>query len=323
MSPVKVLITITAAVIVAVSPARAQQYPAKPVKILVGYGTGGTGDITTRIVAQKLSEVLGQQFVVDNRPSAGGIVASQLGAKASPDGYTLIFIATGNFAMTPSLFKSLPFDPVNDFEAIAQIAYFAFAMVATADSPLHAVKDVIAQAKANPGRLNVGSVAIGSAQYLAAELFKSAAGIEATTVPFKTSGDVISALRANSLQLGFETLAPLVPHVKSGTLKALAVTTRQRFPELPAVPTMIEAGLPGYEVSAWNGLAAPAKTPRAIVDRLNHEINAVIALPDVQQRFLELGVVAKGGTPEQMRDLLISDIAKWKDAIEKAKIEKQ
>ncbi len=307
----------------ALSPVRAQTYPAKPVKILVGYGTGGTGDITTRIVAQKLSEALGQQFIVDNRPTAGGIVVSQLGAKAAPDGYTLTFIATGNFAMTPSLFKSLPFDPVNDFEPIAQIAYFAFAMVVNGDSPLHTVKDVISQARANPGRLNVASVAIGTAQYLAAELFKAAAGIEATTVPFKTSGDVISALRANSVQLGFETLAPLVPHVKSGTLKAIAVTTRQRFPELPGVPTMIEGGLSDYEVSAWNGLAAPARTPRTIVDRLNHEINAALALPDLQQRFLELGVVAKGGTPEQMRDLLVRDIAKWKDAIEKAKIEKQ
>lgn len=306
-----------------VVPAFAQQYPNKPVKILVGYGAGGTGDITTRIIAQKLSERFGQQFVVDNRPGAGGIIASQLGAKANPDGYTLVFIATGNFAMTPSLFKSLPFDPVNDFETIAQIAYFAFAMVTNGDSPLHTVKDVIAQARASHGKMNIGTVAIGSAQYLAAELFKSAAGIEATTVPFKSSGDMITALRANSLQLGFETLAPLVPHVKSGALKALAVTTRQRFQELPAVPTMIEGGLAGYEVSAWNGLAAPAKTPRAIIDRLNQEINAAVALPDVQQKFLELGVVAKGGTPAQMHSLLVSDIAKWKDAIEKAKIEKQ
>ncbi len=185
------------------------------------------------------------------------------------------------------------------------------------------MKDLIADAKANPRKLNVGTVSIGSAQYLAAEYFKSLAGIDVTTVPYKNTGDVLSAVRSGSVQVGVETLGTITSHIKSGGLRAIAVTTTQRFPDMPDVPTVIESGLPGYDVSGWNGLAAPAKTPRAIVDRLNREVNAVLALPDVQKRFLELGVVAKGGTPEQMKTILQQDTVLWRDVIEKAKIEKQ
>lgn len=303
--------------------AAGQAYPNRPVKIVLGYGAGGTGDIVFRIVAQKLGERLGQQFVIENRPSAGGIVASQLVAKAPPDGYTLIMVATGNFVMTPSLFKSLPFDALNDFDMVTQVAYFSFAFVVNADAPWRTVKDLIADAKANPRKLNVGTVSIGSAQYLAAEYFKSLAGIDITTVPYKNTGDVLSAVRSGSVQVGVETLGTITSHIRSGGLRAIAVTTTQRFPDMPDVPTVIESGLPGYDVSGWNGLAAPAKTPRAIVDRLNKEVNSVLALPDVQKRFLELGVVAKGGTPEQMKTILQQDTVLWRDVIEKAKIEKQ
>jgi len=303
--------------------AAAQTYPNRPVRIVLGYGVGGTGDIVFRVVAQKLSERLGQQFIIDNRPSAGGIVASQLVAKATPDGYTLIMVATGNFVMTPSLFKSLPFDPVADFDMITQVAYFSFALVVNADAPWRSVKDFIADAKANPRKLNVGTVSIGSAQYLAAEYFKSLAGVEITTVPYKTTGDVLSSVRAGNVQVGVETLGTIASQIRSGALRAIAVTTTQRFPDMPDVPTVIESGLPGYDVSGWNGLAAPAKTPRAVVDRLNKEVNAVLALPDVQKRFLELGVVAKGGTPEQMKTVLLQDTTLWRGVIEKAKIPKQ
>jgi tripartite-type tricarboxylate transporter receptor subunit TctC len=182
---------------------------------------------------------------------------------------------------------------------------------------------LVAEAKANPGKINIGTVAIGSAQYLAAEIFKSAAGIHAVTVPYKTSGDVVMAVKTNDVQAAFETLAPVTPHLKAKALKAIAYSGAERFPGLANVPTVSEAGLPGYDVSAWNGIAAPAKTPRSVVDRLNREMNAVLALPEVQQRFLELGIVATGGTPEQLTATLVKDIAKWKDAIEKAKIEKQ
>lgn len=301
----------------------AANYPNKPVKIIVGYGAGGTGDVTMRILAQKLSDRLGQQFVIENRPSAGGLVASQLVAQSAPDGYTLVFIATGNFAMTPGLFKSLPFDPVKDFEMISLAGNFGFALITRADSKMTSVKDLITQAKANPGKINIGTVAVGTAQYLAAEYFKSAAGINAITVPFKTSGDVVSAVRAGEIDVGVETLAPVIAHIQSGAVRALAVTDPQRFPALPNVPTVSEAGVPGYIVSGWNGLAAPAKTPREIIDKLNREIQQALAAPDLQKKYVDLGIVPKGNTPEEMSALLKKDIALWKDVIEKAKLEKQ
>ena len=191
------------------------------------------------------------------------------------------------------------------------------------ESKLKTVKDVIAAAKANPGKLTVGTIGIGSTQHLSAELFKSLAGIDITVVPFKGSSEVLTALKGGDLQLGFEILAPVMAQVKGGGLRAVAITTQSRFPGLPDVPTVIESGVPGYEVASWNGIAAPAKTPRPVVDLLNKEINAVLALPEVKQRFDELGVIPQGGTPEELSALLTKEIAKWKDVVAKAKIEKQ
>ena len=191
------------------------------------------------------------------------------------------------------------------------------------ESKLKTVKDVVAAAKADPGKLTVGTIGIGSTQHLSAELFKSLAGIDFTVVPFKGSSEVLTALKGGDIQLGFEILAPVMAQVKGGGLRALAVTTQSRFPGLPDVPTVIESGVPGYDVASWNGIAAPAKTPRPVVQLLNKEINAVLALPDVKQRFDELGVVPQGGTPEELGALLTKEIAKWKDVVAKAKIEKQ
>lgn len=300
----------------------ADAYPSKPVKVMVGYGPGGTGDLTVRLVAQKLLEKTGQPFVIDNRPSAGGIVASQVVQQAVPDGYTLNFIAAGNFAMTPSLFKSLPFDPVKDFEMVSLIGTFGFALAVDQASPLADTRSLIAYAKANPGKLNIGTISIGSAQYLSAEVFRAMAGIDVTIVPFKTTADVVRALRSGDVQAIFETLAPVVPQAKAGTLRVLGVTEPQRFPALPQVPTIAES-LPGYEIVGWNGLAAPARTPREVIAKLNAEVNAAVAQPDIRQKFLELGVVARGNTPEQMAALLKKDIAWWRDVIEKSKIAKQ
>jgi tripartite-type tricarboxylate transporter receptor subunit TctC len=301
----------------------AEAYPNRPVKIMVGYGPGGTGDLTVRLVAQKLMEKTGQAFVVDNRPSAGGIVASQVAQQATPDGYTLNFIAAGNFAMTPSLFKSLPFDPIKDFEMVSLIGTFGFALAVDSKSTITDARGLIAQAKADPGKLFIGTISVGSAQFLAAEVFRSMAGIEATIVPYKTSADVVRALRAGDVQAIFETIAPVVPHVKAGTMRVLGVTEAQRFPGLPNVPTIAESGLPNYEIVGWNGIAAPARTPREVIARLNAEINAAVVQPDIRQKFLDLGVIARGNTPEQMTALLKKDIAWWRDVIEKAKIAKQ
>lgn len=302
--------------------ALAQDYPSKPAKIVVGFAPGGVADITVRIVAQKLSERLKQQFLVENRPSAGGIIAAEAVAKAPPDGYTLLLISNGN-AVSTSLFKKLSYDPVKDFATVSQIGYFGLAIVTSNESKLKTVKDVVAAAKADPGKLTVGTIGIGSTQHLSAELFKSLAGIDFTVVPFKGSSEVLTALKGGDIQLGFEILAPVMAQVKGGGLRALAVTTQNRFPGLPGVPTVVESGVPGYDVASWNGIAAPAKTPRPVVQLLNKEINAVLALPDVKQRFDELGVVAQGGTPEALGALLTKEIAKWQDVVAKAKIEKQ
>ena len=302
--------------------ARAQGYPSQPIRILLPYGPGGVADITARVIAQKLSESLRQQVIVDNRPSAGGIVATEAAMKAEPDGYTLLWLNQGH-AVSVSLFKSLPYDPVKDFAPVSTVGFFGIALLVGSDSPLKTVAELISAAKANPSKFNIGTTIIGSTQYISAELFKSMAGVDVPTVPFKATPLVITAVKSRDIQAMFEILAPVIPHIRSGSLRALAVTFDHRFAGLPEIPTMAEAGLAGYEASAWNGVAAPLKTPKAVIDRLNKEINAVVALPDVNKRLQDLGVDARGSTPEGLHQLLISEIAKWKVVVERAKIPKQ
>jgi tripartite-type tricarboxylate transporter receptor subunit TctC len=274
------------------------------------------------VVAQKLSAQLGQQVLIENRPSAGGIVAADAVAKAAPDGYTFLLMSNGN-AVSASLFKSLPYDAVADFASVSTLGFFDIAMITKGDSKLTSVKDVLAYAKANPGKLNIGTINIGSTQNLSAELFKAMSGIEATIVPYKGSPDVLVALRGNDVQVAFDMLAPIISQTKSGVVKVIAITSDRRFPGLPNVPTVAESGLPGYQASSWNAISAPAKTPRVIIDRLNKEINSALAAPEVKSKLLELGVVARGGTPDELKNLLESDIKKWRGVIERAKIEKQ
>jgi len=311
-----------AALAAAAAGALAQNYPTKPIKIIVPFGAGGVADITARVLAQKMSDSIGQQVIVDNRPSAGGIIASEAVAKADPDGYTLLLISNGN-AVSATLFKSLPYDTVNDFAPVSTAGFFDIVVLVNGDSKIGSVRELIAAAKANPLKFNIGTINIGSTQHLSAELFRSMAGLEAQTVPFKGTPAVITALRANDVQVAFEILAPVMSQIKGGALKALAVASNRRFPGLANVPTVTESGLPGYQASSWNGIAAPAKTPKAIIDRLNREVNAAVAAPEVRQRLQELGVEARASTPEALKELLISEIAKWRAVIERAKIEKQ
>ena len=300
----------------------AQTYPNQPVKILLPYAAGGVADITARVIGQKLSQQLGQQVIIDNRPGAGQIVATEAAMKAEPDGYTLLWLNQGH-AVSVSMFKSLPYDPVRDFAPISTVGFFGLALLVNSDSPYRSVKDFIAAAKASPGGLNVGTTSIGGTQFIAAELFKSMAGLEFQTVPFKATPAIITAVKGKDLDGMVEILAPVIPHIKSGNLRALGVTFDHRFAGLPEVPTLAEAGVPGYEASAWNGVAAPAKTPRAVIERLNKEINAAVAAPELRQRLQDLGVDARASSPEAMRELLISETAKWKAVVERAKIEKQ
>ena len=302
--------------------AGAQAYPTKPVKLIVPFAAGGVADITARVLAQKMSDTIGQQVLVDNRPSAGGIIASEAVAKAEPDGYTLLFITNGN-AVSATLFKSLPYDTVKDFAPVSTVGFFDLVLIVGADSKLASLKDLIGYARANPGKLNIGTINIGSTQNLAAELFKSMARIDAQVVPFKATPAVVTALRGGDVNAAFEILAPVLSQIKAGAVKPLAITSSRRLRGLPNVPTVAEAGVPGYQASSWNGVAAPARTPKAVIDKLNREINAAVSSQDVRQRLEQLGVDARAGTPAELRELLVSEIAKWGDVIERAHIEKQ
>jgi tripartite-type tricarboxylate transporter receptor subunit TctC len=302
--------------------ASAQGYPVKPIRLVLGYAPGGVADITARLVTQKLSASLGQQVVVDNRPSAGGIVAGEAVARADADGYTLLHMNAGN-AITVALFKSVPFDIVKDFAPIARLGSFDILLLVPKESKLASVKDLVAAARSDSARFNLGSITPGSTQHLAAELFKVMTGVNVPTIPFKTTPNLVSALRANDIQVAFEITAPVMGMVKSGELRALAISAPSRFPGLADVPTVLESGVGNYSVGAWNGMAAPLKTPREIVERLNREANAALGQADVRQKFLELGMSPLGGTPDQLRELLVSDITKWEKVVAAAKIEKQ
>ncbi len=304
------------------APVSAQAWPTKPIRLVVGFAPGGVADVTARVVAQKLADQLGQQVVVDNRPGAGGIVAAEAVAKAVPDGYTLLLMSNGN-AVSASLFKSLPFDTIADFAPVSTLGFFDVAVVASTEAKIDSMKALIAYAKANPGKLNIGTINVGSTQHLSAELFRSMTGFDATIVPYKGSPAVITALRANDVQVAFEMLAPVVPQAKSGAVRILAVTSERRNPAFPDVPTVAESGVPGYAASSWNAIAAPAKTPAALAERLNAEIQRALAAPEVKEKLASLGVTARGSTPDEMKRLVAGDVEKWRRVIEQAKIERQ
>ncbi|MGH8661112.1 MAG: tripartite tricarboxylate transporter substrate binding protein [Burkholderiales bacterium] len=302
--------------------ASAQNYPARPIRFLVPFGPGGVGDITARVAAQKLSASLGQQVIIDNRPGAGGIVATEIVAKAAPDGYTMLLLNNAH-AISMSLFKSLPYDTLRDFAPVSSLATFSIVLLVKPDSPLKSARDLIAAAKASPGKLNVGTIQIGATQHLSTELFKSMTGVNWVHVPYTNTGLLLAGLRGDGVQVAFEFIAPVVGMVKAGQFRALAVTTRTRFSGLPDIPTVQESGVPGFEVTSWNGIGVPAKTPRAIIDRLNRAMTEVLAAPDVKQRFQELAVDTFPNTPEGYRKHIAAEIAKWGKVIETARIPKQ
>ena len=315
-------LVIGVALLAAAAAASSQAYPARPIRLVVGFAPGGVADVTARVVAQKLAEVLGQPVVVDNRPSAGGIVAAEAVAKADPDGYTLLLMTNGN-AVSASLFKTLPYDTRKDFAPVSTLGFFDVAIVAGEGSRLDSIAAVLAYARANPGKLDIGTINIGSTQYLSAELFRSMTGIDATIVPFRGSPAVVTALRSGEVGIAFEMLAPILPQAKAGAVKNLGIASERRAPGLPDVPTVAESGVAGYAATSWNAIAAPAKVPASIVERLNRAINEALQDPAVRQKLAAQGVTARGGTPAEMRELLERDIDKWRKVIRDAKIEPQ
>jgi tripartite-type tricarboxylate transporter receptor subunit TctC len=300
----------------------AQGFPSRPLKIIVPFGAGGVADLTARTVAQKLSQSLGVSVVVENKPGAGGVVASDTVAKAESDGHTLLLMSNAS-AVSATLFKSLPYDTVRDFAPVSTLGFFDIAIVAPAESKFKSLAELLAYARANPGKLNIGSINIGSTQNLAAELFKTHVGADMQIVPFNGTPAVINALRGGQIDAAVEILAPVMGQIKGGALRALAVTSEKRTALLPDVPTAKESGLPNYLASSWNALAAPAKTPKDVVMRLNRDITAALQSPEVRNRLHELNVEARASTPEQAHELLVGEIKRWGEVIQHANIPKQ
>jgi len=302
--------------------ARADTFPSKPITLLVPFAPGGIADITARTVAQGMGPLLGQTVVVDNRPSAGSIVASQAVAKAAPDGHTLLLMSNGN-AVSASLFRKLPFDVARDFAPITTLGFFEMVVAVDAGSRFRSLPEVLAYAKANPGKLNIGTIAVGSTQHLAAELLKMRAGLDAVIVPYKGSPDVLRALKAGDVDVAVEILGPTMGQITGGSVRALALTDDRRNPVLPDVPTVQEAGVKDYDVTSWNALAAPAGTPADVVAKIGKAARDALATPAVTKRLQELGVRAQAGTPAQLDTLLHHEIRRWRDVIQAAKIELQ
>lgn len=297
----------------------ANTFPSKALRIVVPFGPGGVGDLTARLVAGKLSESLGQPVVVENKPGAGGVVATETVVRSEPDGHTMFLMSNGS-AITAALFKKLPFDMGKDLTPVSTLGYFDLAILTNADSPYKTLADVVNFAKANPDKLNIGSIAIGSTQNLTAELFKSAAGIKAQVVPFNNTPALIGAMRGNQIDLSVEILGPALTHIKSGAFRPLSVTGDKRSVVLPDVPTAVEQGLTGLVSSSWNALAVPSKTPPEVVARLNKELVAILATPEVKQKLLALNIDARSSTVGFAADLLANDTKRWAGVIERAGI---
>jgi tripartite-type tricarboxylate transporter receptor subunit TctC len=304
--------------------AQTAAFPSKTIKIVVPNAAGGAADITARTVGQKLAEALGQSVVIENKPSAGGIVAGEMVARADPDGHTMLLISSGT-AVSASLFKSLPFDTVKDFTPVSKLATFDLVIASAEGGRFKTFAELLAYGRANPGKLNIGTPQVGTTQNLAAELFLSSSGLSAQIVPFNGTPPVITALRGGSVDAMVEIVGPLMPQIKSNAVRPLALLGDKRSASMPDVPAVREAGGPlaKFQASSWNGLAVPSHTPREVVLRLSREIQAIMEMPDVKKRLSDVNLNAQGSTPEQAAEVLAADIRRWHEVIVKAKIDKQ
>jgi tripartite-type tricarboxylate transporter receptor subunit TctC len=296
----------------------AQQWPVKPVRIINPFSPGGSLDLVSRLLAKGMSSDLGQQFIVENRPGAGGSIGIELVAKSPPDGYTLLMVQS-SLTVNPSLQRKVPYDPVRDFEPVSKVSSYMFFVVVHPSLPVRTVKELIALAKTRPGQVNYASVGVGSGTHLAGELFGHMAGVQLTHIPYKGTGQVMPDLLGGQIALTFGSTS-VVPHVKQGKLHILGVTGAKRAAVLPNIPTLDESGLKGYEVTAWNGLFAPAGTAQAIVTRLNEQTRKHMAQQDARSVMDSQGMDADTNTPAELGNLVKSELVKWARVIQIAKI---
>ena len=303
-------------------PAFAQAWPNKPVRILVPFGAGGIADITVRIVAERLGDKLGQRFVIENQPGPGGINAARAALQGGADGYSLALFSNGT-AVASGLFKNLRYDPVKEFAPVSALGYFEFIFATGGESRFKTMGELLAEARAKPGVLNIGTIASGSTQNLSGELFKSSANIDARIVPYRTTPDVILAALRGDVDVIVDSYASMKANLQDNRLRALGASSITRSVSLPDVPTVAEGGVPGFDVTSWNAIFAPAGTPQPIIDTLNKGILEVLAMPETKKLLLDLGIEAKGSTPAELGDKLKADIVKWSAIIDKSGIEKQ
>jgi tripartite-type tricarboxylate transporter receptor subunit TctC len=315
-------IAVAALLLVLPTVAQGQNYPNRPVRVVVPFGAGGVADVTTRIAVDKLGEKLGQRFVVENQPGAGGINAARSVLASPPDGYTL-FLASNGTAVSVALFKSLPFDPVKDFAAVSLLGSFDLVLATSASGPFRTLQDFVKAAREQPGKLNVGTINVGSTQNLGAELFKTAADVDFQIVPYRNSPEALVALLRNDVQMVIDFHAALKSQLADQKIRALATSGAARSQSLPDVPTVQEAGVRGYDVTSWNGLAGPGAMPKEVIATLNKAVHEVLADADLKKRYLELGIEAKASSPEEMKTRLQAEIGKWAKVIERANIPKQ
>ena len=311
-------IAFAATMALAASPAAAQSYPSKPIRILVGFSPGGGTDVMARLIGQKLTEAWNAQVVVEIRPGAGGVLAADLTAKAAPDGYTLMIGHVNSHGIAPAAMSKMPYDAARDFAPIILIGTTPNLLVANAGTGAKTLDDIVRAARANPGKLTFGSAGNGSSQHLATEMFKLAAKVDVLHIPYKGSGQMIPDLIAGQIGYSFDTMTAITPHVKSGKVTPIATTRLKRSPAYPNLPTVAELGYPGFDVSTWYGLMAPAGTPVEIVTRLNREVERILTLPDVKEKLNSVGAEDGGGSPEQFGKFVRDEIAKYAKIVKEA-----
>ena len=311
-------ILLVAACVYAAADAFAQRYPVKPIRVIIAYPPGGGVDFVARMVAQKLTESWGQQVLIDSRPGGGGNIGTQIAAKVAADGYTLLISPLGPLVINPSLFSKLPFDPLKDFDPVTSMVSTLNILVVHPSLPVKSVKELIALAKANPGQLKFASSSYGNTDHLAGELFKSMAGVDMVHVPYKGGAPATIDLLGGQVDIYFGPIQNVGPHVQAGKLRSLAATGATRWPTMPDLPTISEAGVPGFEVDNWYGLVAPATTPPAVIAALNAEVGRILHLQDVRDRLAQSGMIPFTSTPEQFAAYMKTETAKWAQIVKKS-----